>query len=414
MSETRVIPRRNVGIFAALRFHDFRLLWVGLLISNLGTWMQFTAIGYVIAQAAGSPMQAAVELGYVGAARAAAVLLLSPIAGVAADRLPRRLVLICANVAMSLAALLFALLASLHALVLPALVAISALNSGAQSFDSPARQSWLPLLVDRAFVGNAIGLNSVAFNAPAVIGPALAGLLIAWTGVATSFYINAIATLAVVVVVVLMKPAPPSATTREPMLTSMRAGIVFLLEHRVLRWILIAFFVTALLARPYSSLAPAFVVNVLHAGPLGLGYAYAAIGIGGLLGAFVVAYAAQRERRSLLWLFAGVAMTIGIAALGMASNLHFALVCYAIAGTGTLAYLGATNTLIQTLAPDELRGRAVSVYTMIALGVVPLGTLVVGTLAARIGLHATFASLGILSGALIIGIYTFVRPVRAA
>ena len=410
--ETRAIPQRDIGIFSALKFHDFRLLWIGLLISNLGTWMQFTAIGYVIAQAAGSPAQAAVELGYVGAARAAAVLLLSPLAGVVADRAPRRFVLICANIAMSVAALLFAVLSSLHALVLPALVAISALNSGAQSFDSPARQSWLPLLVDRAFIGNAIGLNSVAFNAPAVIGPALAGLLIAWIGVSVSFYINAVATLAVVVVVFFMRPAPPSVTKREPLLRSMRAGLVFLLEHPILRWILIAFFVSAVLARPYSSLAPAFVVNVLHAGPRGLGLAYAAIGIGGLIGAFIVAYAAGRERRSVLWVSAGVAMTGGIAAIGLATNLQGAIVCFLIAGTGTLAFLGASNTLIQTLAPDELRGRAVSVYTMIALGIVPLGTLIVGALAAHIGLHLAFGILGLASAALIAGIFLFVPVVR--
>ncbi|MFY9718426.1 MAG: MFS transporter, partial [Candidatus Cybelea sp.] len=167
-------------IYAALRYRDFRLLWIGLLVSNLGTWMQFTAMGFFVARMAGSAHQAALDLGILGAARAVPVLLLSPPAGVIADHVPRRRVLLVTNVTMALAALLLALLASAHVLNLVGLVLVSALNSAANAVDSPTRQSWVPLLVDRRHIGNAIGLNSVAFNAPAVVGPAIAGLLIVW------------------------------------------------------------------------------------------------------------------------------------------------------------------------------------------------------------------------------------------
>ncbi len=400
------------SILAALRYRDFRLLWLGLLISNLGTWMQFTAMGFFVARMAGSQHQAALDLGILGAARAIPVLLLSPPAGVVADQLPRRLVLFITNVTMALTALLLALLATVHRLDLISLVLLSALNSGANAVDSPTRQSWLPMLVDREYVGNAVGLNSIAFNAPAVIGPALAGLLIVWIGVAGAFYFNAAATLAVVAAVLMMRPSPPTATRPEPTMRAMRQGILFIARHPALRCIVLAQFVTALLARPYGQLVPALAVNVLHSGPRGLGWAVSAIGVGGFGGALVTAYFAQRERRSMLWLQSGLLMSAGVFALAFVPVLALALPVLFAIGVGTLASLGATNTLIQTLSPDDVRGRALAVYTMIAIGVVPLGALVDGTIAAVIGLRPTFALAGALCTALFLGIWVFRPAVR--
>ncbi|HEY6325538.1 MAG TPA: MFS transporter [Candidatus Cybelea sp.] len=403
---------RRASIFAALRFRDFRLLWFGLLISNLGTWMQFTAMGFFVARAAGSPHRAALELGILGAARAMPVLLLSPLAGVVADHMPRRRVLFVTNATMALSALMLAVLATAHRLDLAGLVVLSALNSAATGFDSPVRQSWVPLLVDRQYVGNAVGLNSVAFNAPAVIGPALAGLLIVWFGVAGAFYFNAAATLAVIVAVIMMRPSPPSATRRESTLYAMRHGITFIARDPALRWILLAQLVTAILTRPYSQLVPALAVNVLHAGARGLGWAVSAAGIGGFGGALVTAYFAQRERRSRLWLQSGLLMSAGVLALAFVPTLGTALPVLCAIGVGTLATLGVTNTLIQVLSPDDVRGRALSVYTMIAIGVVPLGALVDGAIAAAIGLRPTFALAGAICVALFIAIWFAAPAVR--
>ncbi|MBV8148463.1 MAG: MFS transporter [Candidatus Eremiobacteraeota bacterium] len=404
------LPKRAPPIWIALRYRDFRLLWIGLMISNLGTWMQFTAMGYFVAENAGTPHRAALNLGFLGAARAVPVLLLSPLAGVVADTLPRRRVLMATNATMALAALLLALLATAHRLELIGLVLISALNSAANAFDAPTRQSWVPLLVDRRYVGNAVGLNSVAFNAPAVLGPAIAGVLIVWVGVAGSFYVNAVLTLAVIVAVILMKPSPPSQRRPESLWHSMRQGIVFIARHPILRWIVLAFFVTALFTRPYSQLVPAFVINVLHAGAHGLGWAVSAIGAGGLGGALVTAYFAQRERRSRLWLQAGLAMSFGVLLLGIVPSLALALPLLFATGVGTMALLGATNTLIQTLAPDDVRGRALAVYTMIAIGVVPGGSLLDGAIAAVAGVHAMFAIAGGLCAVVFLAIWFF-RPI---
>jgi len=403
---------RRSSILAALRFRDFRLLWLGLLISNLGTWMQFTAMGFFVARMAGSPHRAALELGILGAARAIPVLLLSPLAGVVADHLPRRRVLFVTNTTMAFAAFMLALLATTHRLDLAGLVVLSALNSAANGFDSPVRQSWVPLLVDRQYVANAVGLNSVAFNAPAVIGPALAGLLIVWFGVAGAFYFNAAATLAVVVAVMMMRPSPPSATRRESTLYAMRHGIVFIARHPALRWILLAQLITAIFTRPYSQLVPALAVNVLHAGARGLGWAVSAAGIGGFGGALVTAYFAQRERRSRLWLQSGLLMSAGVLTLAFVPTLGWSLPVLFAIGVGTLATLGVTNTLIQMLSPDDVRGRALAVYTMIAIGVVPLGSLVDGAIAAAIGLRPTFALAGVLCVAMFLAIWFSAPAVR--
>lgn len=386
---------RNISLFSSLRFRDFRLLWFGLLISNLGSWMQLTATGYFIATLAGNPHTASLYLGFQGLGRAIPVLLLSPVAGLAADTLPRRRVLYVTNTVMSLLALLLAVFTSLGWMSILGLILINSANAAAMSFDSPARQSWVPLMVPREYIGNAIGLNSVAFNAPAVIGPAVAGVLIASIGIAGSFYVNAVATMAVVVALMFMKPAPPSTSTHnEPFLRSMVGGLRFLFHHKILGAVITVFIVTALLVRPYSSLLPAFVVNTLHANARGLGIAIAATGVGGFAGALLTAYLGSRERRGVLWTVSAAVMSAGVFALGFIWNLWLSLPVLFIIGTATMTFLGASNTLIQTLAPDEVRGRAISVYSMVALGFVPGGALIVGALGSVLGLHASFWIVG--------------------
>jgi MFS family permease len=296
---------------------------------------------------------------------------------------------------MALLALILAVLTSFNVMNIVGLILVNSANSAAMSFDSPARQSWVPLMVPREYIGNAIGLNSVAFNAPAVIGPAVAGVLIASIGIAGSFYVNAIATMAVVVALMFMKPAPPSTSRQdEPFLRSIAQGLRFLFSHKILGAIITVFIVTALLVRPYSTLLPAFVVNTLHVNAKGLGIAIAATGVGGFAGALLTAYLGTRERRGVVWAISAIIMSAGVLALGFIWNLWISLPVLFVIGTATLTFLGASNTLIQTLSPDDVRGRAVSVYTMVALGIVPGGALIVGALGSAFGLHTAFLIVG--------------------
>jgi MFS family permease len=391
----RPLPRREITLFSSLGFRDFRLLWFGLLISNLGSWMQLTATGYFIAKLAGNPHTASLYLGFQGLGRAIPVLLLSPVAGLVADTLPRRRVLYWTNTIMSLLALLLAVFTTMGWMNIVGLILINSANAAAMSFDSPARQSWVPLMVPREYIGNAIGLNSVAFNAPAVIGPAVAGILIASIGIAGSFYVNAVATMAVVVALMFMKPAPPSTTTRdEPFFRSIAQGLRFLFGHKILGAVATVFIVTALLVRPYSTLLPAFIVNTLHVNAKGLGIAIAATGVGGFAGALLTAYLGARERRGIVWALSAMIMSLGVLSLGFIWSLWVSLPVLFVIGTATMTFLGASNTLIQTLSPDDVRGRAISVYTMVALGFVPGGALIVGGLGSALGLHTAFLIVG--------------------
>jgi MFS family permease len=407
----RPLPRREITLFSSLGFRDFRLLWFGLLISNLGSWMQLTATGYFIAKLAGNPHTASLYLGFQGLGRAIPVLLLSPLAGLVADTLPRRRVLFWTNTVMSLLALLLAVFTSLGWMNIVGLILINSANAAAMSFDSPARQSWVPLMVPREYIGNAIGLNSVAFNAPAVIGPAIAGILIASIGIAGSFYVNAVATLAVVVALLFMRPAPPSATTRdEPFLRSIAQGLRFLFGHKILGAVATVFIVTALLVRPYGTLLPAFIVNTLHVNAKGLGIAIAATGVGGFAGALLTAYLGARERRGIVWAVSAIIMSLGVLSLGFIWNLWISLPALFVIGTATMTFLGASNTLIQTLSPDNVRGRAISVYTMVALGFVPGGALIVGGLGSALGLHKAFIIVGAACGLVAIWFW-LTRPI---
>jgi len=383
------IPDRRPGFFGPFGFKDFRLLWGGLLVSNLGTWMQFTALGYYVASMAPNAAVGSLDIGLIGASRALPVLIFSPFAGVIADRYPRRRVLFLTNTTTSvLSFVLFALIATEHA-PLWALMITSGLNAATQSFDAPARQSWVPLMVPREYVGGAIGLNSIAFNAPSVVGPPLAGLLIAGIGVAPCFLVNAVTTLAVLIALAFMKPAPPSSRRRGNVVAAILEGVRFLIAHPVLRWIVLMLVVTSLTIRPYNFLLPAYAVHVVHTDAKGLGWLMAASGIGAIVGAFFTA-ATGGKRRGTIWAISAALAALGVTGLGLTADFGVAAAALAVTGLATLSFIGSSNILLQTLSPDEMRGRAISVYSMILLGFVPLGSLLIGSLATLLTLRWTF------------------------
>ena len=393
------VPRRRSTFLAPFRYRDYRLLWCGLIVSNLGTWMQLTTLGYLVVKLAGSPRMAALDVGFLGASSAVPVLLFSPLAGVVADRFPRRRVLLITNSLEVVAALTLAILASTGHIALWEIFIIAGIRSTGQSFDAPARQSWVPLLVPREFLGNAIGLNSVAFNAPSVIGPPIAGILILGIGVATSFYLNAFLTLATVLVVLLMKSPEPSSTVRENVFASIARGVTFLARDRVLRAVLLMLVATCLLVRPYQQLMPAYAAHVVRVDARGLGFLLAAIGAGAICGSLLTALIGA-HRRGIVWFVSACVMSAGTIALGLVNTFPLALAVLVVIGLSVLSFVGSSNVLLQTLSPADMRGRAISVFSMIILGLIPAGSLLLGTLASLIGLQASLVCGG--AGALIV------------
>jgi MFS family permease len=399
------IPTRNLGILSPFRFHDYRLLWFGLFISNIGTWMQTTALGYLVVAMAPNPNLASLYVGLLGASSAIPVLLLSPIAGVVADRNPRRRVLLITNLTSSLIALILAILATYNLLTLWEICLLAAARAASQSFDAPARQSWVPLLVPREYVGNAIGLNSIAFNAPAVIAPPIAGLLILSVGIAAAFYVNAVATLAVVFALCYMRPSPASSKTHESALQSIRDGLNFLLTHPVLGSVLGLLVVICLFVRPYQQLLPAYTAHIVHVDARGLGILLAASGFGAIGGAAITAIVGA-HRRGVVWFISAALMSICDMLLGITHNYTLAIPILALLGISVMSFVGSSNVLLQTLSSDEMRGRVISIFSMIALGFVPAGSLLLGFVATYIGLSATLIAGGALSLLLAIMVFT--------
>jgi MFS family permease len=410
-SEPR-IPDRRADFFGALRFRDFRLLWGGLLVSNLGTWMQFTALGYEVVHLAPDAHLGALYVGLIGAARAVPVLLLSPFAGVVADRFPRRRVLLVTNAVTCLLSLILAIVIASGDATIVLLMILSGLLASTQSFDAPARQSWVPILVPREFVSNAIGLNSLAFNAPAVIGPPIAGLIIATAGVSPCMFANAVLTLAVVVALCFMASVPASSTRRDSVWSSIRDGVAFLERHPVLRWVVLLLIVTSLLVRPYNFLLPAYAAHVIETDARGLGALMAATGLGAMGGAIATA-AYVPQRRSALWALSALVIALGDIGLGCTASMPIALAVLGVMGLATLTFLGSSNILLQTLAPDEMRGRVISVYSMIVLGLVPAGTLLLGSIASLLNLREALIIGGVVSAVCGVWIYAAHPKLRA-
>jgi MFS family permease len=410
-AETRV-PRRP-QLWGPFGFRDFRLIWAGMVLANFGTWIQFTALGYYVAKLAPNVAVGAFYIGLLGASRMVPVLLCSPIAGVVADCFPRRRTLLLTNGVLTILAIALALVTWYDVGSLPVLMVISGLTAAAQSFDNPTRQSWVSLLVPREMIGNAIGLNSLAFNMPAVIGPPIAGLVIAAVGVPACMIANAVTAAWVVLMIFFMKPVPAMVTRRASFLVSFAEGIRFIYTHPVLRWVILMIVVTSLTVRSYNFLLPAFAVHELGLEAGGLGLLMGAAGFGAMCGALSVAWFQQR-RRSIQWIVALMLATAGVVALGFSNGVWWtALVLFVVSG-GTQAFAGASNVLTQTLAPEEMRGRAMSVYTMVMLGLVPGGALICGSLAMLVDLRSVFIGAGMLSFAVGIWVYLAHPRLRAS
>lgn len=400
------IPERKLRLWSAFAYRDFRLLWFGLAVANIGFWMQFTSLTYLVGVIlAHGAAQSAFNLGLIGAARSVPVFVFSPIAGFIADHFPRRRTLLITNTVQAILALALAF-ASLHRepWVLYVVYLIAALQATAQTFDSPARQSWIPILVPRHLISNAIGLNSIAFNAPMTVGPAIAGILIGTAGVHVSFFVNAALTCSVVAALVFMTPAPPSSTSREPVMQQVAEGLRFIASHPVLRWVIGMLIVTSFTVRPFTSLLAAYATHVVHVDAWGYGLMLAAGGAGTIVGAVITALY-HSERRGNWWFLAGIVSAVGLIALGYTHGFTLSLFEQAVLGFGMMSFVGSSNVLVQTLSPDDMRGRAVSVYSMTILGLVPLGTLALGFLGSAIGLSLAFVCSGAV--ALAVGVWVW-------
>jgi MFS family permease len=381
----RIRPRRGLVLpptFAALRHRNYRLFFTGQLISLIGTWMQTVAQAWLVFALTNSPLY----LGIVSFASSIPALTLSLGAGVIIDRVPKRTLLIITQISSMLLA--FVLAADVFVgLVQPwHIVVLSFLLGAVNAFDSPARQAFVVEMVEREDLMNAIALNSAIFNTARIIGPTLAGIALALVGAAWCFFLNGISFIAVIVGLWMMHIQPLIAARRAVSpLAQLREGLTYIRHTSVVSTIITIIAVANLFAFGYSTLMPAFAEDILNSGPTGLGLLSAAVGIGALAGALVIASMGNLKHKGLLLTLGNLFFPALALLFSFSTNFTFSFVLLMGIGLGFMIQNATANTLIQTTVPDELRGRVMSVYMMVFNGFFPLGSLLAGFIAQQFG-----------------------------
>jgi MFS family permease len=373
-------------VLRGLRHRNYRLFFGGQLISLIGTWMQAVAQSWLVYRLTNS----AALLGFVGFAGQIPVFLLASVGGSAADRYNRHRILLVTQTTSMLLAFVLAALTLTGRVQVWHVFALAAALGMVNAFDVPTRQAFAVDMVGRDDLINAIALNSSMINGARMIGPAVAGVLVAGVGEGWCFLLNAISYLAVITGLLLMTvdvqarvPLPGSA------LASIVEGFRYVRQARPIRTLLLLLGLVSLMGMPYAVLMPIFADQILHGGPKGLGLLMGASGFGALIGA--VTLATKKGIRGLgRWIaFSAAGFGLGLILFSLSRNFLLSMSLLVPVGFSMMIEMAASNTLIQSLVRDELRGRVMAVYAMMFMGMAPFGSLLAGTLAHRIGAPAT-------------------------
>ena len=377
----------------ALQHRNYRLFFGGQSVSLVGTWITRVATSWLVYRLSGS----LVLLGVVGFCGQIPTLVLAPFAGVFVDRWDRQRILLITQVLSLLQSAALAALVFTGTITVPLILVLQVVQGIINAFDTPARQAFVVEMVeDRAHLPNAIALNSSMVNASRILGPSIGGIIIAAVGEGWCFTIDAISYVAVIASLLAMDvvcKAKPARETR--VLAELRTGYEYVSRFLPVRSALILLSLVSVLGMPYTVLMPAIASNTLHGGPHTLGFLMTASGVGALAGAFYLA-----SRRSVVglgraMLFATTMFGVGLVLFSFSRSLWFSLLVLPLVGGGMMVTMAATNTIIQTVVTDDLRGRVMAFYTMAFLGTAPIGSLFAGFVADRIGSAATILGGGL-------------------
>jgi len=379
MSVSEPSSSRFSHAWRALRHRNFRLFVEGQSISLIGTWMTRVATSWLVYRLTGS----ALLLGIVGFAGQILTFLLAPFAGVFVDRLNRRNLLIWTQVLAAVQSLGLAWLTIAGKVTIYEIIGLAVFQGFINAFDMPTRQSFLIQMVeDKQDLGNAIALNSSMVNLARLIGPALAGIIIGAVGEGYCFLIDGVSYLAVIASLLMMRVTVAQAARQTTsMLQQLHEGWKYVKGFSPIRTILLLFAVISLTGMPYLVLMPIFASKVLHGGPHTLGWLMGASGVGALLAAGRLAL-----KKSVRGLTSGIQFAAflfggGLILFGLSRNLWFSLLLMFVTGYGMMQGLAGSNTVIQTLVPEQMRGRVMSYYTVAFVGMAPFGSLLAGGLA---------------------------------
>ena len=369
--------------------------------------MQTIAQAWLVYRITGSSLL----LGVVGFAGQIPIFLLAPVGGLAADRWNRHKIVIATQVASMILAFILAALALLHVVKTWEIIALASLLGAVNAFDIPGRQSFLIEMVAREDLMNAIALNSSMFNGARVIGPAIAGILVARIGEGWCFFANGASYIAVIAGLLMMKLAPyrPVPAGTSPF-EHIAEGFRYIQRTAPILALITLIGIVSLVAVPYSVLMPIFADKILHRGAHGLGILMGAAGVGALIGALTLASRHGVEGLGRVVGYAAMSFGVSLILFAFSKIFWLSVVLLVPVGFGVMLQMSSSNTLIQAMVPDELRGRAMAMYTMMFMGMAPIGSLLSGLFADWIGAPLTVAIGGV--GA-VIGAILFLRKLPA-
>jgi MFS family permease len=391
---TRVAAARS-RLTRALRHRNYRLFFGGQSISLVGTWITRVATSWLVYRLTGSELL----LGIVGFCGQIPTTVLAPFAGVIVDRTDRHRILVITQFLSMLQSAALGVLTLEGIITVKLLLGLQVVQGVINAFDTPARQAFVVEMVeDRADLANAIALNSSMVNGSRILGPSIGGALIAAFGEGWCFTVDAVSYLFVIASLAMMtgrRVHQPQVGAR--MIEELRSGWHYVRTSAPIRTGLLVLAIVSTVAMPYTVLMPAFVSNVLHGGPNTLGLLMTASGVGALVGGLYLASRTSVVGLGTVVMYSTLAFGAGLVGFAFARSLWIALVMLPIVGAGFMVQMAATNTVLQTLVEDRLRGRLMAFYTMAFFGTAPIGSLLAGVAADRIGSQWTIAACGLVS-----------------
>lgn len=367
--------------FPALKYRNYRLYFVGQLVSLIGTWLQTVAQGYLVYELTHS----AFWVGLIGALQTLPVLLFALVGGVIIDRFKKREVLLVTQVGQMILAFTLGWL-TLYGVVDKYHIAILSVFLGIfTAIDMPARQTFMHKMVDKRDLSSAISLSAGIFNGARIVGPASAGILIGMVGVGGAFIINGVSFIAVMIALLRMKVHEEVAIDHLHPIKAIQEGLRFAFLHEVIRPILILATINSIFGWSYVTMMPVIARDVFHEGAQGLGYLQAAAGVGAVAGAVVVS-AFSRQKPAHYFILGGTLLfALSIFVFSFTHTLQVGSIVLLFAGFGLLSAFSMSNTTIQTCASDEIRGRVMSIYTLMFIGMAPFGSLAIGYFSEQFG-----------------------------
>jgi len=396
----RGIQFRSTGLdnmFRALAYRNYRYFFTGQSISLLGTWVQNIAMGWLVYRLTGS----ALLLGTVVFALQIPSLFITPLAGVLADRWNRKRFLLLSQTAAMLIAFFLSWLVLSGRITIGWILPLAVANGVVLAFDTPFRQAFVPDIVTRREdLSNAIALNSSANNLARFIGPPVGGLLIAWVGEGWCFFINGVSFLATITSLLAIRMVVRrTVKSTASILTQLGEGLQYVWRFRALRYLLLLVFLSSFFGLPFQALLPLFAAEILQGDAQTLGLITGALGAGALSGALFLASRKELLKLPVLTFRSAMVFVVGLAIFALSSSLLLSVAALLVTGFGMIMHFNATNSLLQTIADEDKRGRVVSLWSLTYMGITPLGSLLAGTIAETIGVPLTIFAFALVCSA---------------